>query len=68
LPFSSAARLDRISLRPAAQIEPFFGPFGPPGSPREALSRPATSNCAKKNWGCPGGARRTAGAPAGKPA
>jgi hypothetical protein len=28
LPLST--RLDEISLRPAAQSEPFYGPFGPP--------------------------------------
>ena len=39
-----STRLDEISLRPAAQSEPFFGPFGPPGRPRGPLP---PSNCAK---------------------
>jgi hypothetical protein len=39
-----SARLDEISLPPAAQSEPFFGLFGPSGRPRaEALSHPVTA-------------------------
>jgi hypothetical protein len=43
-----SARLDEISLLPAAQSKPIFGPFGPPGRP---VCRPrgplSPSNCAK---------------------
>jgi hypothetical protein len=39
-----SARLDEISLPSAAQSEPFFGIFGPPGRPRGPLP---PSNCAK---------------------
>ena len=39
-----SARLDEISLPPAAQSEPFFGLFGPSGRPRGPLP---PSNCAK---------------------
>jgi hypothetical protein len=39
-----STRLDEISLPPAAQSEPFFGPFGPSGRPRGPLP---PSNCAK---------------------
>jgi hypothetical protein len=39
------ALLDEISLPPAAaQSKPTFGPFGPPGRPRDT---PSPSNCAK---------------------
>jgi hypothetical protein len=41
---SRSTRLDEISLPPAAQSEPFFGPFGPPGRPRDPLP---PSSCAK---------------------
>jgi hypothetical protein len=67
LPLST--RLDEISLRPAAQSEPFFGPFGPPSRPRGPLPpincakfagagsspplRPPLRRCAARGWATP---------------